>query len=383
MAKSVKVEVDLKVFKWLRLSAGWSIQDIAKRLKTSVAVVGKIESGERNPTFRQLNILSSAYRRPVAAFLLSKPKEEKPIPKDYRMLPGKKDVFDKKTILVLRKARDLQEIGRELSKNIDYQTKPKIERVNVSINPKELGGKYREKFDLTEEKQKSFKTPYKFFNYLRDTLEDMNILVFQFSMPVEDARGFVFVDEFPNTIVINTKDTIEARIFSLMHEFGHILLGESVIDFPDLMETRKNEFENWCDEFASSLLLPENISKPVFDSNRSVLTDTKTLKTLSRSYKLSKAMLLVNMRKLQYITKNEYEDVLNRYKPKDKKKIKKGEKQGGGLPSDKRCLSQIGTKFVSIVANNYDSRLITYTDALNYLSIKSKSFDKVLVEARK
>lgn len=383
MPKSVKVEVDPEVFKWLRVSAGWTLEDVSKRLKTSAEIVERIEAGERNPTLRQLTVLSRAYRRPIAAFLLSEPKEEKPKPKDYRMLPDKKDIFDKKTILVLRKTRNLQEISRELSRNIDYKTKPKIERINKSENPEKIAHYYRKKFSLTEEKQRKFKTPYTFFNYLRDTLEDMNILVFQFSMPVEDARGFVLTDEYPNIIVVNTKDTIEARLFSLMHEFAHILLGESVIDIPNILMTGRNEFESWCNEFASSFLFPGEVSKKLFESRRGALTDTKTLKTLSRRYKLSKLMLLVNMRKLQYISKTEFDDVLDRYKPKEKKPEKKGVKRGGGLSSDKRCLSQVGTKFVSIVANNYDSKLITYTDALNYLSIKSKNFEKVLAEARK
>ena len=47
--------------------------------------------------------------------------------------------------------------------------------------------------------------------------------------------------------------------------------------------------------------------------------------------------------------------------------------------SDRRCLSELGAKFVSIVANNYDKNYITYTDALNYLSTKSKNFDKVFI----
>jgi len=59
------------------------------------------------------------------------------------------------------------------------------------------------------------------------------------------------------------------------------------------------------------------------------------------------------------------------------------EKKGGGATADVRCLSEVGNKFVSIVANNYDRDYITYTDALNYLSIKSKNFDKVLAQARK
>ncbi len=381
MPGSIKIEVKPEVFKWLRTSAGWTVEDVCKRLKTSVETLNGFELGEKTPTLRQLKDLSQAYKRPLAAFLLSKPIKEKTMPKDYRMLPGKKNVFDKKTIVVLRKARSLQEIGSALSRNINYPTKPKVERVKIYEKPDIIADEYRKIFGMTEEKQRKFKTPYELFNNLRDILEDMNILVFLFPMPLEDARGFVLTDESPNIIVVNSKDSIEARLFSMMHEFAHILLGETAIDLPNFSLTTRNEIESWCNEFASSFLLPKGIIIQLFDSKRDVLTETKTLNTFSRKYKVSKAMILFTMFKLNYITKRVYDDVLERYKPKEIEKKEK--RKGGGIPSDRRCLSELGTKFVSIVANNYDKNHITYTDALNYLSTKSKNFDKVLARARK
>ncbi|RKX36799.1 MAG: zinc peptidase [Thermotogae bacterium] len=382
MPRMMRIEINPAVFKWLRVSAGWSVEEVSNRLKTSIENIKAFESGEKAPTLRQLKELSKAYNRPLAAFFLSEPIKEKPLPEDYRMLPGRKNIFDKKTIVVLRKARNLQEIGSELSKNINYRISPKVEHVKISDNPGDMAEKYRKIFGLTEEKQRKFKTPYEFFDYLRDILEDMNILVFQFSMPVEDARGFALTDENPNVIVVNTKDSIEARIFSLMHEFAHILLGQTVIDFPDVSVTTRNKIEAWCNEFAASFLLPKEMAKNLFEPERNVITSPKTLNSLSRKYKVSKAMLLLNMLKLGYIPKTKYKEVLERYKAKDMEK--REEKQGGGrIPPDKKCLSKVGTKFVSIVANNYDQNYITYTDALNYLSIRAKNFDKVLAQARK
>ncbi|MCD6496018.1 MAG: ImmA/IrrE family metallo-endopeptidase [Candidatus Aenigmarchaeota archaeon] len=381
--KSIKIDVKPDVFKWLRVSAGWNIEEVSKRIKTSPETVKAFETGDKTPTFRQLKELSRSFRRPVAAFLLPEPKKEKGKPKDYRFIPGRSGIFDKKTILVLREARSLQEAGKDLSSNIEYETKAKVEKVGLSADPEKIAKKYREVFGLTEEKQKRFKRTYDLFNYLRDILEDMNILVFQFSMPVEDARGFVLSDESPAVIVVNTMDTIEARLFSLMHEFAHILLGQSVIDFPDISSSVRNSVEKWCNEFAASVLLPKEIARVLFEANRGNLIERTRLNYLSRKYKVSKAMLLFNMMKMGYITKTEYENKLSIYHPKEAEAKKKGGKAGGGIPADKRCISKVGTKFVSLVANNYDHGYITYTDALNYLSIKSKNFDKVLAKAMK
>lgn len=385
MPRSLKVEVEPAVFKWLRESSGWTKEEVAKRLKTSIGVVESIEKGDWQPTLRQLRELSHIYKRPLATFLLSEPLPEPPMPKDYRMLPGRKDVFDKKTILVIRKARGLQEVGAELLINFNDSAKPKIKRLKTSDSPEAIALKYRETFDISLKTQKKFKSPYELFNHLRDSFEERNILVFQFSMPVEDARGFVLTDNNPNVIVINSADSIKARLFSLMHEFGHVLLGETAIDLADVSHTPDHRIEKWCNVFASEFLLPKELAKDIF-SSEDALTDTSTLNRLSNRYKVSKGMLSYKMLKLKFISNATYEEILDRYKPQEpesKPDKEGGEKKGGGIPADIRCLSEIGSKFVSIVADNYDRNYITYTDALNYLSIRTRNFDRVLAKARK
>lgn len=386
MARTIRIDVKPTVFKWLRTSAGWTIQDVSNKLRTSIETVIAIETGERSPTLRQVKELSRAFNRPMAAFLLSEPIPEKSMPQDYRMLPEKTNVFEKKTILIIRKARRLQSIGNELSKNISDSLEPPITHVEATARPELVAKKYREILNVTEARQKRCKSSYEFFHMLRDILEDLNILVFQFSMPVEDARAFVLADEYPYVIVVNTKDSIEARIFSLMHEFAHILLGETVIDLPNIMENSESNMETWCNKFASAFLLPENVAECLFKDNHNTLTDTKTLNSISRGYKISKAMILLKMRNMQYISEVEWKNVLQRYRHQPLEEITEDEKEkktGGGPSAERRCISKVGNKFASIVAVNYENNFITFTDALNYLSIKSSIFENVIVKATK
>ena len=246
MPKSISIEVVPEVLKWLRQSSGWKIDEVSKRLGTTSETILDFEAGKKSPTLTQLRALSELYRRPLASFFLSKPKEEMPLPKDYRFLLNRANIFDKKTILAIRRSRSLQSIGKELSLNIRYETVTKAKKAVLTDNPELIAGEYRELFSLDFEKQRKLKDAYKLFGYLRDVLEDSNVLVFQFSMPIEDARGFASADDLPSIIVINSKDSIEARLFTLMHEFGHILLGETVIDIPDESLKNRNNVERWC-----------------------------------------------------------------------------------------------------------------------------------------
>ena len=382
MVKSFNVDVVPQVLSWLRTSAGWEIEEVAKKLGTTAEVVRDLESGKRSPTMRQLRVLSEIFKRPIASFFLSKPKQENPMPKDYRLLPNKTNVFDRKTILAIRRTRSLQNLSKELSLNINYATKTEIKSAKLTDNPELTASEYRKILNLDIEKQRKFRDAYKMLGHLRDVLEDHNILVFQFSMPIEDARGFALADETPNIIVINSKDSIEARLFTLMHEFGHIILGETVIDLPEEYLQARNNIEAWCNAFSSAFLLPKEVSMDLFTKNKYKLTETDTLNALSKKYKVSKAVLLVKMVSLNYISRQEFESVLARYAPKETK-VEKKEKQVIGMASDQRCLSEVGNKFVSLVANNFDKDFITYNDALSFLSIKSRNFDKILARARK
>ncbi len=383
--KSMNVDVEPTVLKWAIERSGWSREELIKRLKISSNVLDGWISGEVKPTVRQLEDLANVIKRPLAVFFLPEPPKEKPMPKDYRMLPDREGKFDKKTILAIRRARRLQNISKELSENLSASLNKLTATVKLTDNPQKIAAKYRKELNFDEEKQTKLKNSYDVFNYLRDLIEDENVLVFQISMPVDDARGFTLVDDYPAVIVVNSKDLIEARIFTLMHEFGHVLLNESGISMPEnaLFVKKAEAVEKWCNDFATSFLLPEDIAKREFSQRKSSLTDTKTLNSLSRTYKVSKAMLLYNIHRLNFISKSQYEAVLDRYKPQIDKPKEKSKQTGFAQKADKKCLNEKGQKFVSLVSNNVEKGFITHSDALDYLSIKAKNLDKVMTKAKK
>lgn len=386
MLKTIPVEVEPEIFRWLRTSSGWTVEDVARKLKTSEKVIVSIESGERKPTLKQLKDLSKAYKRPLATFLLSKPLQEEPRPKDYRMIPGKEGVFDKRTIYILRKVRELQDVGSELLKNIFDSSLSKIDHFSLASNPEELGSNLRKEFELSFKDQKRFKDSSSFFNFLRDRIENNNVLVFQFSMPIDDVRGFALTDEHPYVIVVNSSDSVEARIFTLMHEYAHLLLEQTTIDLPERSILTNDIVERWCNSFASEFLLPKEDALGIFDEVRADIDSTETLNRISRRLKLSKAMICYRMLKLGYIDEGRYEAIIDRFRPDripvPEEEDEEGEVRKGGIPAEVKVLSEMGNRFVNIVAENYEHNNITYTDALNYLSVRSHNFDRVMARAR-
>ncbi|MBL7147425.1 MAG: ImmA/IrrE family metallo-endopeptidase, partial [Nanoarchaeota archaeon] len=362
-----------------------SKKDISNKLKITVNLLNEWLKGTKKPTLRKLENLSQILKRPLATFFLSDPPKEKPLPKDYRMIPEKLGKFDNKTILAIRRARRLQRISKELSENLKVNIESEISPANLSDNPKIIAKKYVELFKIDDDVRKKWKTPYNAFNFFRDILENKNVIVFKMPMLLEDARGLTLLDDSPTVIVVNSKDLPEAQVFTLLHEFGHVILNKPGVSIPDiaLFKTSVEKVERWCNEFASEILLPQKFAKEHFDRNKGKLVETNTLNSLSRKLKISKAMLLYNMFKMDYINRTIYKSVLERFNPiklipKNSKK-----KPGGGVSADKRCISERGQMFVSLVSKNIDGGYITRSDALDYLAVKSKNLEKVMSKAEK
>jgi Zn-dependent peptidase ImmA (M78 family) len=375
MEKRILIEIKPEIIKWAINSAGFKNFEISKKISEKGTIVDEWLSGTSKPTLKQLEKLAYLVKRPLASLFLSIAPDEKPLPKDFRMLPDKTGKFERKTIFAIRKARSLQKLSKELSHFINEEAKNKLGEVKITENAKEISLFYRGMFGL-EEKQLKFKNPYEFYHHLRRSLEEFNIFVFQISMPLEDARGFALSDDKPSIIVLNSKDIIEARIFTLMHEFGHILLGETGIDIPEF--GNDNNIERWCNTFSSNFLLPEEIAKRMFEENKDKLTDNNFLNYFSRKYKVSKSMILYSMLKLGFISDTLFDEIMDRFR-----KAVLGEKVSGSIPIETKRLSEMGNKFVSLVANNLDKKNITYSDALSYLSIKSRKLEKLLGKAIK
>ena len=114
--KSLNVKVEPAVLKWAVKSSGWKEDEVVKKLKINQSTFSAWLKGELSPTLNQLEDLANALKRPLAAFFLSIPPVEKPLPKDYRMISGREGKFDKKTILAIRRGRRLQKVSKEFSR---------------------------------------------------------------------------------------------------------------------------------------------------------------------------------------------------------------------------------------------------------------------------
>ena len=278
MKKSIKIKITPSVLKWARESVGLSIEEFAKKIQVDPQKISYLEEGKTYPTLTQLRKISNCVKRNLAVFFLPLPPKEPSLPNDFRALPEAEKGLSRDTLLAIRKARRLQRVTRELIQYLGKNVETKIEKVSLKDDPKEVARKHREKLGIDIETQLKWKNHHEAFKEWRSSLESLNILTFQFKIPVEEVRGISLADEIPTSIVISSLDIVTARIFTLFHEYAHILLAESGICNPFVeFSSHSNYIENWANAFAGELLLPQEVIERDKDFRNATVDESNLL----------------------------------------------------------------------------------------------------------
>ena len=381
--KDFPVDVEPQIIRWLLDSSGWTGPEIGRKLKIDAGTMDDWLNGRVKPSLAEVEALSGLLKRPLAAFFLPAPPKERPAPRDYRMLPGKAGIFSKKTLLAMRRARRMQTVSRELMINLGMKTASTSGLAKISDDSERIARSVREDLGISVDAQTGWKTAYEAFAAWREAVNSKNIMVFQMSMPLEDARGFSLTDDEPFVIIVNSSDTPEARIFTLLHEYGHILLKEAGICSPENISKVSDErqrIERWCNEFAAAVLLPNAQLRGELEGLRERdYLERDCLASMSRRYKVSKSALLLFLAKNRYISWIEYETVMER-----SVKSAKAKKKGFAARStETRVLHERGKKYIALVARNVQGGNISKIDAMEYLSVKLSNLDKVMALAER
>jgi transcriptional regulator with XRE-family HTH domain len=88
MAKSTPALVETSVLEWARVSAGYTVDEAAGKLRTKPKTIENWESGNKRPSIGQVRYMANVYKRPFHFFFLERPPADPPIPHDYRRLPA-------------------------------------------------------------------------------------------------------------------------------------------------------------------------------------------------------------------------------------------------------------------------------------------------------
>ena len=228
-----KAVVQPKVLQWLRKSSGLTIKETARKLRTKPENLNAWEAGETEPSMPQLRNLAKTFKRPISYFYLPRPIEEPPIPHDFRRLPSDNNhEYSPALLHELRMAYRRRTFALDIAADMDIRVAlfDALATVSVENNPEDVALQMRSLIGVDIREQKKWHPPRKAYNAWREKIESLGVLVFQItSVDVQQVLGFSLAYAELPVIAINRKLALNGRIFTMLHEFVHLLLGEGGI----------------------------------------------------------------------------------------------------------------------------------------------------------
>lgn len=359
-----------EVLKSIRLSLGLDLMKVSKRTKIPLDDLKSYESVTgKKPTLSELSLLAKAYNKPIAALLLYKPIKEKPLPKDRRTVNSEQvGSFDLKTIRVVERARALLDSVLELKKELGLRIEKFSDNATLNSDPVTTANKFRKKWKLDE--LKVLPNNDAALEGFIEKVEELGIAIFQLPLTKDNLRGFSIIDEEVPIIVIKRGgDPSTAKIFTLFHEVGHILLNESGLCDVGLGSHQK--IEKWCNAFASEILVPtkellqhETVKSYIQKNNK--VWASKDLVEIGNEFFVGRLVILKKLYNHRLTTKAYYEEKLKTWNKPSFGRAK--EPEGRNIP--KEIIKERGKTFISMAFDAYMQNRINIKELSDYLGAK-------------
>lgn len=252
------------IFIWARNLIGLDVDEAARKAGMSSMELMWIEAGGEGVPYSTLAKLSKVYDQPELVFFLKEPPLRADYPPDFRglALPNGEDwSYELRTEYrrVIRQRKRLIDILEEEDEDERPGFSPLLHLSHTEpVEDAALRVRSWLSFDSSDDHPRD---GYEFFSVWSRRVEHKGVLVTQVQgIAVAEMRGFCIVDQPYPAIAINVKDSIYARIFTLMHELVHILLGQNAVD-SEAYQSRgiDRNTERFCNAVAASVLLPKEL----------------------------------------------------------------------------------------------------------------------------
>lgn len=257
-------KVNPNILTWARESAGFNVVEAALAIgltgANAVDSLTEMEAGERHPSRRQLVEMAKKYRRPLLTFYLAEPPEPGLRTHDFRTIPKQRLGSEALVNALVRDVKARQAIvANALEDAQEAEPLGIVGSLRVQDGPAHLAKAMMQALGVSREAFRAARSKDDAFRLLRDATERAGVFVilmgnlgtFHTAINAEVFRGFAMADPVAPIIVINENDARAAWPFTLLHELGHVLLGQSGISGyrADL------DIERLCDRAAAAYLL--------------------------------------------------------------------------------------------------------------------------------
>lgn len=368
-----RVAVNPELITWARERAGREPLELTGRFPR----LTEWESGEVQPTLRQLESFARAVHVPVGyLFLPAPPEEGLPIP-DFRT-PGDRDIARPSPNLLdtLYLCQQRQEWYRNYARVHGLEPLGFVGSAQAGDDVVAVAERLREVLGLSVAERQRLPSWTDALRQLVARAEEAGVLVMASSIVgsnshrklyVAEFRGFALVDNLAPLVFINAADSKAAQMFTLAHELAHLWLGESGISNVEAGRLPDQTVELWCNSVAAEVLMPLERLHEAHEPGAAVPDE---IQRLARRFKVS---TLVALRRLFDGGLIDHETLWEYYR-QELDRIRALDRGGAGGGDFYRTMgARTGKRFARAVLSSTLEGQTLFQDAFRMLGVRKTS----------
>jgi Zn-dependent peptidase ImmA (M78 family) len=364
-----RVGADKGVLEWARKRIQLSVEQAAALLKCKLDLLQQIEAGDVSPNATLFRRMAGVYMLPEATLLGLATPVQRPLPRDFRSFDGAAVAVSYETIRAIRVVEARQEALAELAELDNAIIPPNLPIHSLNEDPAKLGDAFRKQLGFPILDQLRLATPQAFTRW-RLLIEDVGVSVYVEPLGEDDTRGMsIYFNDFPAIVIDQNEKFFGARSFTLMHEFGHLLLRQAGIS----NFNPRNRVERFCNQFAASFLLPLEAIEAAFPAE-ALKAEPAVAELAMAANKLcvTISQLALRLEELGFTKPGYFKRVVSVLKPPTPKR------RGKGGPDYKYVyLSRFGHHLPGTVFDSLDRGAITSTQAARLLEVSPIHFGPI------
>ncbi len=372
-----RVAVQPALFAWARNRARMHEAELATRFPRLL----EWESGDVQPTLRQLEHYAQATRAPLGFFFLPEPPEESlPIP-DFRTMGQGVPRLSADLLDVIYTCQTRQTWYREEALVNSETPLPFVGSVTQDMPPANAAELIREKLSFSVQARSECPTWADALRMFIAQAEQSGVMVMVSGVVMnnntrhldpQEFRGFALADALAPLVFINGADSKAAQMFTLAHELAHLWLGQTALSDAAMAEASDYATENWCNRVAAELLVPQAEFHAALQ--RDEVLD-QALQRLARHFKVSTLVLLRRMLDVGWLNKDAF---WHSYRVEEARLKELAGRSTGGGDFYRTTVARVSRRFAqTLLVSTLEGRTL-YRDAFRMLGIaKSGTFNEL------
>ena len=371
MPRGTKVPITPEVLRWAVEESGYTDELLANHADVSVDDLASWKRGDTRPTRTPMRKLATKLHRQFATFLLPAPPKQAPLQVQFRSIgPQLLRRFSPKERRYLRRARRQQDIIGWLSQELN-EPPPDLPRYSLSDSTDDAGVRMRERLNIEFSQQEQWQSSSHAFDHWREAIGGLGVTVFVYPLGEDSCNGFSLWHECAPVIAISSAWNEEARIFTLFHELGHLLLRGSSACLERIGRLMNDSTERWCEQFSASMLLPvgaiDQLLRNIGSTGR--VSELNVARKVARKARISLRAATLRLIEIGAAGWELYDAI----PPIADKKPKSG--GGGGRNRFTIKEDEFGPRATRVFVDAVRNDLLSRSQAVEYLDIPDAAFD--------